>query len=404
MNPRFPAETRLSGPTGTLLITAPAPEAGRHVVIGLSPTLIGRAEHCDLVLPQDNVSREHARVSVRHGEFVVEDLGSSNGTWVNGERLTGPTALRDGDGLVLGDAEIEFSSVSAAGGPRSSRPPPDWDARGGTTESETLDRGGPASLRQGLRDAPGFSLRALAMAVGGSAVSGAFTAFLTEQSWGTLAGSILGPVVTATFDNRGAAESKGVRAAAIAILTAAAFAITVAGYGVADAEKGSSVLLSGEDTTFPAPLAPRPKATTRHSGPSPTAPATGPDGSGSPSDPVVSGVGATETPSNLGCGELAVDERRDCAPAVILTSVGSRALHITGVEIVGANSGDFVAGRQCVGRFLDTADSCALTVAFQPSAAGERTATLVIHQNLPRPDTGTEVPLTGTGLPTPTPS
>jgi hypothetical protein len=409
MNARMPAETRLSGPTGTLMVTAPAPEAGRHVVVGLSPTLIGRAGHCDLVLPQDNVSREHARVSLRHGEFVVEDLGSSNGTWVNGERLTGPTVLRDGDGLVLGDAEIAFSSVSPAGGPRSSRPPPDWDARGRTAERRTLPDGGPGSLRQGLQDSPGFSIRALAMAVGGSAVGGAFTGFLADRSWGTLAGSIIGPVVTATFDNRGGAESKRVRTVAVAILTAAAFVITVAGFGFADAQKGSSVILSGKDTTFPAPLAPHPKATTPHPGhTSPGRPA-GTDGTGSTSpDVAVPGVALVVTPTALGCGEVEVDVARDCTAAITLTSVGSADLHVTRVDFDGADRDDFTADGGCARQFLKTSESCTIAVAFRPGEEGERTATLVIHQNLPKPDTGTEVPLTGTGLaaggPTATPS
>ena len=67
---------------------------------------IGRAVDCQWVIPSGAVSRRHAVLRRRGAELVVEDLGSSNGTMVNGQRLTGPRALRDQDKLQLGAVEI----------------------------------------------------------------------------------------------------------------------------------------------------------------------------------------------------------------------------------------------------------------------------------------------------------
>ena len=67
---------------------------------------IGRAVDCQWVIPSGAVSRRHAVLRRRGTELVVEDLGSSNGTMVNGQRLTGARALRDQDKLQLGAVEI----------------------------------------------------------------------------------------------------------------------------------------------------------------------------------------------------------------------------------------------------------------------------------------------------------
>ena len=65
----------------------------------VSDVVLGRDTSADIVLtdPSGEVSRRHARIVIRGTEAVLEDLGSSNGTFVNGERLDGPYALRAGD-------------------------------------------------------------------------------------------------------------------------------------------------------------------------------------------------------------------------------------------------------------------------------------------------------------------
>jgi pSer/pThr/pTyr-binding forkhead associated (FHA) protein len=70
---------------------------------------IGRAPGCAVALPSDTfVSQVHARVFRRGDEYWVEDLGSTNGTLVNGRKLTGPAPLRKGDRLQVGRTVLEL--------------------------------------------------------------------------------------------------------------------------------------------------------------------------------------------------------------------------------------------------------------------------------------------------------
>src|SRR5689334_4805107 len=64
----------------------------RHVIAGTGVT-VGRREPADIVLPDSEVSRAHCRLVVRDEELWVRDLGSTNGTFVNGERVVEPTRV-----------------------------------------------------------------------------------------------------------------------------------------------------------------------------------------------------------------------------------------------------------------------------------------------------------------------
>lgn len=75
--------------------------------------LLGRAEDCLVVLPSPRVSRRHARVRVAGGRATVEDLGSTNGTFVSGQRVAQPRELRDGDEILVGPSVLRFRAVSA---------------------------------------------------------------------------------------------------------------------------------------------------------------------------------------------------------------------------------------------------------------------------------------------------
>jgi pSer/pThr/pTyr-binding forkhead associated (FHA) protein/tetratricopeptide (TPR) repeat protein len=76
---------------------------------------IGRAEENDLCLAEPKVSRHHARVVKEGHTFVLTDLGSANGTLVNGIRLTAPHTLRHGERIAIGDAELTYQESGAAG-------------------------------------------------------------------------------------------------------------------------------------------------------------------------------------------------------------------------------------------------------------------------------------------------
>ncbi len=70
-------------------------------------TLIGRSRHADIVLADPNVSRRHAEIRKRGGDFVITDLGSLNGVEVNGKRVT-EKVLEDGDVITLGTTMLRF--------------------------------------------------------------------------------------------------------------------------------------------------------------------------------------------------------------------------------------------------------------------------------------------------------
>jgi hypothetical protein len=103
----------------------------------------------------------------------------------------------------------------------------------------------------------------------------------------------------------------------------------------------------------------------------------------------------------LNCGQADVGTPVQCQ--VTIKSTGGAALDITGVEITGPNSGDFTASNNCH-QPLNRGQRCVLPVQFTPSQSGDRSATLVIHQNLPPPDHGTALHLTGTGTGTQSPT
>lgn len=70
-------------------------------------TLIGRDAGCHIHIPDSSVSHRHARIYHSDGEWYVEDLGSTNGTYVNDRPLTRPVVLRPGDTVAIGRSMLE---------------------------------------------------------------------------------------------------------------------------------------------------------------------------------------------------------------------------------------------------------------------------------------------------------
>ncbi len=82
---------------------------GRRIPIGEEPVTIGRLPDCEIVLSDPNVSRRHAEVRRRGNDFIVVDLGSTNGTRVNGAGVR-ERQLTDGDEISLGSTRIRFEA------------------------------------------------------------------------------------------------------------------------------------------------------------------------------------------------------------------------------------------------------------------------------------------------------
>ena len=89
------------------LIISPRNRGVRQFNITGRVTTIGRAEANNVVIPAEQVSRHHAVVEWIDGGYVITDLGSRNGTYVNNERIrTRP--LRAGDSITIGDCQVRF--------------------------------------------------------------------------------------------------------------------------------------------------------------------------------------------------------------------------------------------------------------------------------------------------------
>lgn len=91
-----------------LAVVAPEETAGSAFDLGDELT-VGRAAGCHVTLDDTYASQLHARVFVREGQFLVEDLGSTNGTYLNRQRVSSPVPFRKGDQLQVGNTVMELT-------------------------------------------------------------------------------------------------------------------------------------------------------------------------------------------------------------------------------------------------------------------------------------------------------
>ncbi|MBH23983.1 MAG: hypothetical protein CMH57_05940 [Myxococcales bacterium] len=127
--------------------------------------LIGRSSELDMVLVEDMVSRQHSRIVTENGQLYIEDLGSTNGTFVNGEKIFSRKLLKEGDRILVGTNIIKLVTSSADGSISSSqRPrvfnpdfdldtrPPSGDGRTNDTSTHPIPNRRPATKMQGFID------------------------------------------------------------------------------------------------------------------------------------------------------------------------------------------------------------------------------------------------------------
>jgi pSer/pThr/pTyr-binding forkhead associated (FHA) protein len=98
---------RKAGAATKLAVIEPTSRAGVEFPLGDEVT-IGRAPGCTIVFDEQYVSQVHTRVFRREGAVFVEDLGSTNGTWVNGVRAVGQMPGRPGDRIQIGNVILEL--------------------------------------------------------------------------------------------------------------------------------------------------------------------------------------------------------------------------------------------------------------------------------------------------------
>lgn len=94
-------------PLKQLRVTA-GPLAGTKINLGDQVILIGRADDSTLVLTDDFASSRHARLTQRDGRWYVEDLGSTNGTYLDQQRVQGPLGVAPGQPIRIGTTVIEL--------------------------------------------------------------------------------------------------------------------------------------------------------------------------------------------------------------------------------------------------------------------------------------------------------
>jgi serine phosphatase RsbU (regulator of sigma subunit) len=109
---RAPGAEGVADVIGHYLVISKEGEERRRAEIGAEPLTIGRDGKQAVVLADTEVSRQHARVSLLMGGAVVEDLGSTNGTFLGGQRLAKPAALKEGDVLRMGSHLLQYERRS----------------------------------------------------------------------------------------------------------------------------------------------------------------------------------------------------------------------------------------------------------------------------------------------------
>src|SRR5947207_10694946 len=112
----------------------------RRLVFDKPEITIGRVQGNDIVLPKGNVSKRHARIVLKDGKFIIVDLKSTNGTYVNGRKITSPLVVKESDKIYIGDFIVGVDEAAQEGdgpsetttsppGMQAQQPPPPVEAR-----------------------------------------------------------------------------------------------------------------------------------------------------------------------------------------------------------------------------------------------------------------------------------
>jgi hypothetical protein len=99
-------EARGGAPSTISIVSQQGKRIGNFHLV--DPTEIGRADNCSIRLTDTYASQMHARLSQRNGAWIVEDLGSTNGTFLNERELESPSEVRAGDRIRIGTTILEL--------------------------------------------------------------------------------------------------------------------------------------------------------------------------------------------------------------------------------------------------------------------------------------------------------
>ena len=102
------AEAPRAAKAGALLYVEAGARAGTDYRLNVGATTIGRASDNDVVIDDETSSRQHAQIREDRGHFTLQDRGSLDGTYLNGEKIKGTITLQDGDRIGVGNAIFRF--------------------------------------------------------------------------------------------------------------------------------------------------------------------------------------------------------------------------------------------------------------------------------------------------------
>ena len=106
--PKPPKVAKQQKVKGSKLVVIEGPLNGTVIPLGNVQITIGRAPDSTLIIDDDYASSRHARIYPSEGSWVVEDLGSTNGTWIDRTRITSPTVLPVGAPLRVGRTTLQI--------------------------------------------------------------------------------------------------------------------------------------------------------------------------------------------------------------------------------------------------------------------------------------------------------
>ncbi len=389
---RLAGEAQTAGWDGTsiiqpaLIVRSGGELHGQNLMIRPGTQVLGREPNCELYVNDGFVSRRHA-IIVRDSDAVwIQDADSANGTSLNGEQLLPRRRrpLRSGDVVRVGRIDLVYLDGSETPTRRSHliRPPIDAPpvevlSRPSIDDTPPLQPPVTPSADADKADPSPLSPARLVLSAVAASVTALVLSSVHVDQLGATAGAALTTLVTTVLQTRGRRQWLRVAGGA-----GVALALTVTGITLPEFALGRALTDPDRPATFvPSELTPR------------TQPAVRPPPRALPDlrlDPAAVSCEATTVGQDVLC------------PPVTVVSTGTAPLRVTSLEVTGP-PGEFQAdGTACLGRRLNPGDTCTIEVLFTPAMVGSRSATLIIHQNLPKPDTGTMVPLTGDGLSEPT--
>ncbi|GAA1176432.1 FHA domain-containing protein FhaB/FipA [Nesterenkonia xinjiangensis] len=103
-----PTTGQTQRPKPRKLVVTEGPLTGTQLDLGSAPIMLGRAQECTLVLEDDYSSGKHARLFPQGSRWFLEDLGSTNGTWLGEEQLTRASTVEPGERIRIGKTVLEL--------------------------------------------------------------------------------------------------------------------------------------------------------------------------------------------------------------------------------------------------------------------------------------------------------